>query len=133
MRPAVWLIAAGLGLSACSAPLPLPEAAQAIGFQEAAAERTEAVALRTAFAADSATTEIAGASCEVRQGARRQKIKTPAKLAFAVTPGIQEPITLQCTAVIGAQQQAVTHVVRFDKIAKPQERAYPKTIGVIFR
>ncbi|WP_166485532.1 hypothetical protein [Ruegeria sp. TM1040] len=51
-------------------------------------ERKEAVAPRTVFVADSAVTEIAGASCEVRQGARQHhKVKTPAKLAFAVTPG----------------------------------------------
>lgn len=97
-------------------------------------ERTEAVALRTAFVADSAVTEIAGAPCEVRQGAgQHHKVKTPAKLAFDVTPGTQETITVQCTAVIGARQQVVKRVVRFDKITEPQERAYPKTIGVVFR
>lgn len=48
-------------------------------------ERKEAVAPRTVFVADSAVTEIAGAYCEVRQGARQHKVKTPAKLAFAVT------------------------------------------------
>ncbi|WP_416368124.1 hypothetical protein [Tritonibacter mobilis] len=97
-------------------------------------ERKEAVALRTAFVADSAITEIAGAYCEVLQGARQHhKVKTPAKLAFAVTPDTQETITVQCTAVIGARQQVVKRVVRFDKITEPQERSYPKTIGVIFR
>lgn len=85
MRPAVWLIAASLGPSACIAPLPLPEDAKTIGIQSAAMERKEAVAPRTVFVADSAVTEIAGAYCEVRQGARQHKVKTPAKLAFAVT------------------------------------------------
>ncbi|MHA6261591.1 hypothetical protein ACXYMO_00150 [Arenibacterium sp. CAU 1754] len=103
--------------------------AKIIGFEE--------TVVRTAFRADSAMSEIAGADCTLTYNGAKSRFPTPHKIRIPIQVGAQQNIGLECTATIGP---AVRKSVRVLPPAVPtvsdqktSDRVYPETIGLIFK
>ena len=114
---------------ACDTPLPLNNASHSIS---APTGQSELVEIRSYFRSGSAVSEVPGANCDLQVGTRTFRVVTPTQVQLGTNVDETTLISLHCSKAIGAKVEAKENKRILGDLRVPEDRVFPKRLGVIF-